>query len=144
LYIWLKLRAKSGEDFEIDVDKIVKHWIDTSEEDSQTMLNLFDSKSYGWSLFLGHISIEKLLKAYYVSKNKKHAPFTHNLYRLAELNELELTDHYADWLNKITSFNLNVRYDDYKREFNSLCTFDFTKDWIEKIKPIRSWIKQML
>ena len=134
----------SGEDFEIDVDKIVKHWIDTSEEDFQTMLNLFDSKSYGWSLFLGHISIEKLLKAYYVSKNKKHAPFTHNLYRLAELNELELTDQYADWLDKITSFNLNARYDDYKREFNTLCTIDFTKDWIEKIKTTRSWIKQML
>jgi len=134
----------SGEDLKIDVEKIVKHWVDTSEEDFQTMLSLFNSKSFGWSLFLGHISIEKLLKAYYVSKNKKHAPFTHNLYRLAELNELELTDEYADWLDRITSFNLNARYDDYKREFNSLCTIDFTKDWIEKIKTIRLWIKQML
>jgi HEPN domain-containing protein len=134
----------SDDDSKIDVEKIVKHWIDTSEEDFQTMLSLFDSKSYGWSLFLGHISIEKLLKAYYVSKNKKHAPFTHNLYRLAELNKLELTDEYADWLDKITSFNLNARYDDYKREFNSLCTIDFTKDWIEKIKTIRLWINQML
>lgn len=128
----------------IDVDKIVKHWMDTSEEDFQTMLNLFDSKSYGWSLFLGHISIEKLLKAYYVSKNKTHAPFTHNLYRLAELSKIELTEEYADWLDKITSFNLNARYDDYKREFYLLCTVDFTKDWIEKIKTIRSWIKQKL
>jgi hypothetical protein len=44
------------ENLNIDVDKIVKHWIDTSEDDFQTMLSLFDSKSYGWSLFLGHIS----------------------------------------------------------------------------------------
>jgi len=128
----------------IDIDKIVKHWIDTSEEDFQTMKNLFDSKSYGWALFLGHISIEKLFKAYYVSRKKKHAPFSHNLYRLAELNEIELTEEFADWLDKITSFNLNARYDDYKREFNTLCTVDFTKDWIEKIEIIRSWIKQML
>jgi len=128
----------------IDVDKIVKHLIDTSDEDYKTMLSLFDSKSYGWSLFLGHISIEKLLKAYYVHKNKKHAPFTHNLYRLAELNEFELTDEYSDWLDKITSFNLNARYDDYKKEFYTLCTVDFTKYWIEKIKTIRSWIKQRL
>jgi len=42
----------SDEDFKIDVEKIVKHWIDTSEEDFQTMLSLFDSRSYGWSLFL--------------------------------------------------------------------------------------------
>ena len=52
----------------IDVEKVVKHWIETSEEDFQTMFDLFDSKSYSWSLFLGHISIEKLLKAYYVVK----------------------------------------------------------------------------
>jgi serine protease inhibitor len=63
---------------------------------------------------------------------------------LAELNGLELTDEYSDWLDKLTSFNLNARYDDYKREFYSLCTVDFTREWIEKIKTIRSWIKQML
>lgn len=132
------------EHLNIDTDKIVRHWIETSDDDFQTMLSLFEAKSYGWSLFLGHISVEKLLKAYYVNKNKKHAPFTHNLYRLAELSEIELTEEYADWLDKITYFNLNARYDDYKREFYSLCTVDFAKDWIEKIKTTRSWIKQML
>lgn len=132
------------ENLSIDVEKIVKHWIDTSEEDYQTMLTLYNSKSYGWALFLGHISIEKLLKAYYVRKYKKHAPFIHNLYRLAELNEIELTEEYSDWLDKITSFNLNARYDDYKREFYSLCTPDFVSNWIEKIEIIRTWIKKML
>ena len=58
----------------IDIEKIVKHWIDTSEEDFQTMLSLYDSKSYGWSLFLGHISVEKLLKAVYVNKNRLPRP----------------------------------------------------------------------
>ena len=134
----------SNESSNINVEKIVKHWIDTSEEDYETMLTLYESKSYGWALFLGHISTEKLLKAFYVKKFKKHAPFTHNLYRLAELNEIDLTDEYADWLDTITSFNLNARYDDYKREFYLLCTLDFTKDWIEKIKSIRIWIKEML
>lgn len=74
----------SDENLNIDIEKVVRHWIETSDEDYQTMLSLFDSKSYGWSLFLGHISIEKLLKAYFVGKYKKHAPFSHNLYRLAE------------------------------------------------------------
>ena len=35
----------SDENLNIDVDKIVKHWIDTSDEDYQTMLSLFDSQS---------------------------------------------------------------------------------------------------
>lgn len=129
---------------DINVEKIVNHWIDTSEDDFQTMMTLFDSKSYGWSLFLGHISTEKILKALYVKRFEKHAPFTHNLYRLAELIDLELTDEYADWLDEITAFNLNARYDDYKREFYSICTPEYTKSWIEKIKIIRTWIKGML
>ncbi len=134
----------SNEKSNIDVDKIVKHWVETSDEDFQTMLSLYHSKSYGWSLFLGHISIEKLLKAVYVDKYKKHSPFLHNLYRLAELSGIELTDEQSDWLDKITSFNLNARYDDFKREFYLLCTEEFAEEWIEKIKILRSWIKQML
>ena len=128
----------------IDVDKIVKHWIETSDDDFNTMLTLYNSKSFGWSLFLGHISTEKLLKALYVKRFKEHAPYTHNLYRLGELTGLEMTDEYADWLDEITSFNLNARYDDYKREFYKLCTPDYTKNWIDRIKNIRTWIKEML
>ncbi len=128
----------------IDVNKVVKHWIDTSDDDFNTMLSLFNAKSYNWSLFLGHISVEKLLKALYVRRFEKHAPFTHNLYRIAELIGLPLDNEYADWLDHITSFNLNARYDDYKKEFYTLCTPEYTMDWIEKIKVIRIWIKEML
>ena len=131
-------------DAQINVDKIVKHWIETSDDDFNTMLVLFRSKSYHWALFMGHIAIEKLLKAHYVKQKGSHAPFTHNLYRLAELAELEISEEYADWLFKITTFNLNARYDDYKKEFYTMCTVDFAKEWIEKIKTLQKWIKQML
>ncbi len=128
----------------IDVDKIVKHWIETSDDDFNTMLTLYNSKSFSWALFLGHISTEKLLKALYVKRFREHAPFTHNLYRLGELIGLEMSDEYSDWFDEITSFNLNARYDDYKKEFYKLCTPEYTQAWIEKIKTIRTWIKEML
>lgn len=47
----------------INVDKVVNHWTDSSDDDFNTMQTLYNSQSYGWSLFLGHISTEKLLKA---------------------------------------------------------------------------------
>lgn len=134
----------NDETIPLDIDKIVKHWLDTADEDFETMLYLFNAKSYSWALFLGHISVEKTLKAYYVWQLKNHAPFTHNLYRLAELSGLALTQEYADWLDEITAFNINARYDDYKREFYALCTAEFFGNWIEKIKIIRIWIKQQL
>ncbi len=127
----------------IDVDKVVKHWIETSDDDFNTMLILFNSKSFSWSLFLGHISTEKLLKALYVKRFRKHAPFTHNLYRLGELIGLDMSDEQSDWLDEITSFNLNARYDDYKKEFYNICTLEYAQNWIENIKTIRTWIKEM-
>jgi len=132
------------ENSQLDIDKIVTHWIETSDDDFNTMLILFESKSYHWALFMGHIAIEKLLKAFIVKQTKKHAPLTHNLYRLAELGELEISEEHADWLFNITTFNLNARYDDYKKEFYALCSVEFTKEWIDKIKTLQQWIKQML
>ena len=99
--------------------KIIKYWIESSDEDFDTMIALFDNYKYNWALFVGHISVEKLLKALYVKLHEKHAPIIHNLYRLAELCEIELTDEYSDWLDTITSFNINARYDDYRKEFYS-------------------------
>ncbi len=108
------------------------------------MNGLFKSKSYNWALFVGHISVEKLLKALYVKLHEKHAPIIHNLYRLAELCEIELTDEYSDWLDTITSFNINARYDDYRKEFYNLCTPEYTELWIGRIKELFKWIKMML
>lgn len=129
---------------DIGIEKIKSHWIETSCDDFKTMNDLFKSESYHWALFVGHISVEKLLKALYVKLHEKHAPLTHNLYRLAELCETEPADEYSDWLDTITSFNINARYDDYKKEFYNLCTPEYTELWINRIKELREWIKTML
>lgn len=55
-----------------------------------------------------------------------------------------MSEDYADWLDEITTFNLNARYDDYKKEFYKLCTQEFAQNWIEKIKILRLWIREML
>ncbi len=129
---------------EVDIEKIVNHWLKTSDEDFSTMNSLFHSKTYHWALFLGHISTEKLLKAYFVKINKKHSPPIHNLLRIAEKFELELTEEYEDWLDTISLFNINARYDDFKREFYKQCTKEYTQIWIERINEIREWIKEKL
>ena len=128
----------------IDIKSIKNHWVESSFDDFKTMNNLCKSKSYNWALFVGHISVEKLLKALYVRLYEKHAPRIHNLYRLAELCNIELSDEYSDWLDTITSFNINARYDDYRKEFYNLCTHEYTELWIGRIKELRKWIKKML
>ncbi len=115
-------------------EEIVKFWIEGSDKDFKTMKHMFDSKDYHWSLYIGHLVIEKLLKAYYIKKVDIKHPFIHNLLRLAEKSDLVLTDEKKDLLDTINYFNLQGKYADYKKNFYKRCTKDFTVTWIEHIK----------
>jgi HEPN domain-containing protein len=128
----------------IDIEKIYNHWINTSDKDFSTMLHLFTCKDFHWSLFIGHIVVERLLKASVVKITSDHAPFTHDLTKLAKLSGLSFSEEHLDWLDTISTFNMNARYDSYKEAFYRKCTPEFTNEWIEKIKFLQSWIKQKL
>lgn len=128
----------------INIDNIFNHWIETSENDFDTMIHLFDSRDYHWSLFIGHLVIERILKASIVKETEKHAPFTHDLRRLAKLSNLDFEKAHIIWLDIITTFNLNARYDSYKKDFFKKCTPEFTLLWINNIKTLREWIKLRL
>ena len=131
-------------DNKINIEKAVNHWIDKSDQDFYTMVNLYNSKDYHWALFIGHLVIERLLKAKVVEITGDHAPFTHDLRRLSKLSNIELDDEYKRFLDTITTFNLNARYDDYKQDFYKKCTPEFTDKWISNIKTLRKWIKLKL
>ncbi len=96
-------------DEKIDIEKILNHWKSTSEKDSQTMMLLHDAKDYSWSLFIGHIVLESLLKASVVKEIQNHAPYTHDLTKLAKLSKLDFTENHLDSLDTISTFNLNAR-----------------------------------
>jgi len=128
----------------VDIDKIYNHWINTSDKDYITMTHLYNTKDYHWSLFIGHIVLERLLKAYVVKKTGDHAPFTHDLTKLARVSGLTFSEEYLDWLDTITTFNMNARYDSYKEAFYKKCTFEFATEWIDRIKTLQLWIKGTL
>jgi len=132
------------EKLEFDKEKIVKYWIDSSDEDFETMIAMFTSKRYSWSMFVGHLMIEKLLKALYVKTNNEFPPFIHNLLRLAEKCNLDLDEEHSLFFATVTAFNINARYDDYKRTFYKTCTPEFTEIWIERLKIHRLWIKGLI
>lgn len=125
---------------------IMNYWIESSDEDYNVMNVLHSSKKNSYCLFFGQMVIEKLLKALYAKSNKgaPHAPKTHDLLYLAEKMNLEVTEKQAKALVEITKFNLNTRYDDYKREFYNQCTDEYTEEQIKKIEEVKAWIETML
>jgi len=128
------------EEDSIEIDKLINYWTNSSDDDYLTMLAMFESKRYNWSLFVGHLMIEKLLKACYVKVNQKYPPHTHNLVRLSELCHLKTSNEQILWLTSITAFNINARYDDYKMSFQILCNQAFATEWIAKLTELRTWI----
>ena len=126
---------------EIDnIEKIKQYWIESSDQNYKTMQNLFKTGDYSWALFIGHLVLEKLLKAHYVKTMRTHAIFTHDLLRLATKTGLTLTEETQEWLDDISTFNLNARYDNYKHDFYKLCTKEFTVTWLERIEKLRQWL----
>jgi HEPN domain-containing protein len=108
------------------------------------MNNLFDTKDYPWALFMGHLLIEKLLKACYVQRVGTDIPFVHDLLRLSDKAGLVVDSVKMDMLDEISTFNIKARYDDYKRTFKKLCTRDFAVEKIKIVNEIREWLKKEL
>ena len=84
------------------------------------------------------------MKAYYVKTIGDNHPWIHQLLRLAEKTDLSLTEEQKDTLLLITTFNINVRYPDYKYEFYNKCTRGYTEINIAKIKELQIWLKEQI
>ena len=55
-------------DIIIDKVRIIYYWIESSENDFKTMNDLYQTKNNSWALFMGHLVIEKLLKALFIKE----------------------------------------------------------------------------
>ena len=61
-------------------------------------------------LFIGHLVLEKVLKALYIKNNRNQVPpKIHNLVKLAEISHLEPDSERALILDRINDFNIEVR-----------------------------------
>jgi HEPN domain-containing protein len=124
--------------------EVFEYFIKSAEIDYDSMIVLFDNQKYAHSLFFGHISIEKLLKAAYVHRKNDYPPYIHNLVRLAEKSDISLNPIQKLHLTTITAFNINARYDDYKLNFHKKCTYEYTSKWLQIIKDTKLWIEQLI
>lgn len=135
---------QQGMESEFDKEHGINHWIEASDTDFKAMIDLYQTRNNNWALFMGHLVIEKLLKALFVKAKGEFPPMIHDLRRICEKADITLDMSQQTLLDSISRFNIKARYDDYKQSFYQLCTDSFTAEWIDKIKDCRLWIKAML
>ena len=127
-------------------DELVEYWFSGAEMDEATFYHLVESKDNHWALFMGHIVIEKLLKALVTQNNEEGTavPRSHDLLLLAQKARLEIDEHKEDLLDLISTFNINARYPDYKQAFYKKCTNEYTQERATEIKEVIAWLKSLI
>ncbi len=126
-------------------DDYIKYWVETANQNWAAAQDLFVTKHFLESLFLAHLSLEKLCKAAWVKMNtSNHPPRIHNLVYLLKQTPVEMEDERLDFLLMFNDFQMEGRYPDYRQKVYEICTEANTKTLLENAEKQRTWLLSKL
>jgi HEPN domain-containing protein len=108
------------------------------------LIAMYQTGKYPYALFMGHLSLEKLLKALVVKTTGKHAPITHLLEKLARKSEVEMPEETYIKLRDFMEFHFEARYTSEQNAFYKKCTSKYTDKNLKEIKKVYKWLKSLL
>ena len=129
----------------MDMEEYIEFWLKGAEHDLAAAEALYYSKNYDWSLFIGHLVLEKVLKALIIQNTgEPMPPKMHNLSRLAIHAKLELSEEQTRFLIEANKFHIEARYPDYKNTFYKLCDQNYASNQLNRIKEVYKCLKLMI
>lgn len=129
---------------EFDVGKTVTYWLEGAEYDLSVADAMFQTGKYPYALFMGHLALEKLLKALVVKTTREHAPYTHSLPLLARKLTPGVPEEIEKKLVRFMEFYFEARYPEKQNKFYNKCTQGFTEQGLDEIKEVFTWLKERL
>jgi len=127
-----------------DIEKTIKYWRDGAKYDMDTAKALYEKTRYPYALFMGHLAIEKLLKALVVKNTKKHSPYTHSLDKLARKSKIDFPEEILIKLREFMEFHFEARYPSEQKAFYKKCTLLYTKAKMSELRKTYKWLKSQL
>lgn len=127
-----------------DVEKTINYWLEGADYDIDVAEAMYEKGKYPYALFMGHLAIEKLLKALVVKNTGEHAPFSHSLPFLLEKTGLKVSQKVSKNLARFMEFHFEARYPDEQKKFYKKCTETFAGRRMEEVKGVYSWLKKRL
>ncbi|WP_455622694.1 HEPN domain-containing protein [Parabacteroides sp.] len=124
----------------------VTYWIEMSDYDLETAFAMLTTGRYLYVGFMCHQTIEKILKAYWITCLEEVPLKIHSLSRLAEKTGLsqELSEEQLDFIDKLEPLNIEARYPSYKERLMKSLTNDYCTVLLEQTKDLQQWIKNKL
>lgn len=126
----------------MDLEKVIKFWRESAMRDWEAANHLYKAHSYAYALFFCHLTVEKILKALVVKQIKQHAPYTHDLAKLAFLAEIKMNKTQIKQLEEISRFNIEARYDSIKMEFYKKATKKYTNKYFKISENFYKWLNE--
>ena len=130
--------------YRFDIDKTISYWLESAKYDLGVAHAMLKTKKYPYALFMGHLALEKILKALVVKKTRTHAPFSHSLPYLLERSGIKMPEPMQVRLSEFMEFHIEARYPDASRVFYKKCTKGYTEARLKEIKEAFKWIKTRL
>lgn len=124
-------------------DEAVNRWLEGAQKNLSACLDMAKSNHRDWALFIGQLTLEKLLKGLITKNTDTTPPFIHDLVKLSQLADIETTEAQKQNLAKITRFHVAARYEEIKSQLYSEATPEFTKEWLGKIQEFFLWFKKL-
>jgi len=123
----------------------IKHWWQSANESWDSALYLAKGKHYSLSLFALHLALEKLLKALWIKNSVTDTPpYTHDLQRLCDDLQLEISAEEYDFLSIINSWNIRGRYPDYTQRLYRNTTDKYLIEQIAKVEILKKWLEEKI
>jgi HEPN domain-containing protein len=127
------------------IEEHIAFWLDSADEDLLVADNLFICGNYSWCLFIGHLVLEKALKANYVKVNSnKVPPKIHDLIKLASKSNIELNKEQSIFFELVNRYCIAARYIEYKNELLKVATKEITAETLNHIKKEFTWLKSLI
>jgi len=120
--------------------QLIEYWMQGSEDEWEYMDVLYHAGKYVPALFFLHLSIEKILKAYYVKEIQDYAPLTHHLVFIAKKSNIDLSEEYESFLTDLFPYNLATRYPEDRNNLKENCSKSLATALINKGKDFKEWL----
>lgn len=120
----------------------VNRWLESARKNLTIAGEMMALKHYDWALFLGQLSLEKLLKGLILKKTGTPALPIHDLAKLAGLANLSVTKQQQQELIEISRFHIQARYDEVKYELYKQATKSYALKWLKIITEYGLWLQK--
>jgi len=97
----------------INIVKQIEYWRNNAENDIETASILITSGKFIEGMFFCHLCIEKIIKALVVKQTETIPPKSHDLFYLADIAKIEITESQSDFMQILMKYQLEGRYPEH-------------------------------